>query len=36
MAPADRKELVRERVAALLDRDDDDALERLATLTREV
>jgi hypothetical protein len=36
MAPADRKELVRERVDELLDRDDDDALERLATLTREV
>jgi hypothetical protein len=36
MAPDDRQALVRERVAALLDRDDDDALERLATLTREV
>jgi hypothetical protein len=36
MAPADRQALVRERVAALLARDDDDALERLATLTREV
>lgn len=36
MAPADRQALVRERVDELLDRDDDDALERLATLTREV
>ena len=36
MAPDDRQALVRERVDELLDRDDDDALERLATLTREV
>jgi hypothetical protein len=36
LAPADRQALVRERVAALLDRDDDDALARLAALTREV
>lgn len=35
MAPADRQALVRERVDELLSRND-DALERLATLTREV
>lgn len=36
MAPAARQALVRERVDELLERDDDDALDRLAMLTREV
>lgn len=36
MPSAQRQALVCERVAALLARDDDDALEHLATITREV
>lgn len=36
MPSAQRQALVRERVDELLARDDDDALDRLATLTREV
>ena len=36
MPSAQRQALVQERVADLLARDDDDALARLATLTREV
>ena len=35
MAPDDRQALVRERVAALLERDDDDAIEHFATIMRE-